>query len=311
MRKILWALLCLVLCTLTTPHPPRLGWENGWCWDNVLVQLFYNARQITECLIKNADECRKKNDVLEKYIDLIEAIRKNPDGFFKAEMGAYHKAYCDVAGCEMCKWSSPEKAFDEFTGNLLCCRDLLSFDAYDYGKRKEVCNVGWWSQGEDLAKFIVDNRQKLDHIGTLPVYFFLNVFGTWTRLEEHIDLAPLLIDDLKKIVSTAPYELIGVVMFKNNNHFVAYIKDQWEQNPSWYYCNDMAADFADRAHVKLDGWPESGPWNNEVPRMLLYKLVGADPLAVHEKTLMLRKQGEEVGDDMARLVLSLKLLAAS
>jgi hypothetical protein len=52
-----------------------------------------------------------------------------------------------------------------------------------------------------------------------------------------LDLTPYVSDDMKKESWT--YELIGIV-WGNAVHVKAYIKDQFEEKPQWYLCDDLS-----------------------------------------------------------------------
>lgn len=297
----------LFFCVDIYAKPPKLGWESGWCWNNVLVQLFYNMRGVTECLLKNADECRKKNEVLAKYIDLITAVRKNPDGFFIEEMRAYHSAYCGAVGCKMCAWRNMFEFYD-FISKLSCCNNLVQFNEYNPdGSIKISSAFSWYGTGDDLAQRIIEEKNSVPPLllGSLPNYLCLLLTGTWTAIEEYIDLTPLLRDDLKTI-KKCTYELIGAGSFINNNHFTAYIKDQWDDSPSWYYCNDMAISSGGQTHQKLDKWHESGPWKGVIS-LLVYKRIDDE----HEKPEAERETEQQAQNDesLEKLVKALSYLA--
>lgn len=265
--------------------PPRLGWESGWCWDNVVIQLLYNMRGVTECLLKNADECRQKNEVLAKYIDLITAIRKNPNGFFLEEMRAYHAEFCGAMGCKMCDFGSANVGIRNMLVYYLhCCRELCEVKIRGTEQKEAKVHPSFFyetGESDSVAKWIVEDYEVgIGHVRmeNIPGYLLLNVNLNWKVIDEYIDLAPRLSDELKKTIKTCPYELIGAGAGFDAVHRTAYIKDQWEANPSWYYCDDMAARHEGATHQKIGKWPESGPWPGKHLELLVYKRVGAGPV---------------------------------
>lgn len=227
MKKWFLVLASTILCLHMVSKPPLLKWESGWCWNNVIVHLLYNARDLTECLLNKTGECAGKDDVLKEYINLVSAIRSNPnsDKIF-TEMQKYHGIFCKKYTIEMSAWEDLSQIQKVLEQDFFCCRDLFELENEDKNKWSIVFDYG-------LLKGNLDDR-----FVNAPRYVFVlsNEY-----VEKELNVFPALSNELKKNYSEkCLYELIGIGHLLGDNHYVAYIKDQWDPNPKWYLCNDMA-----------------------------------------------------------------------
>ncbi len=74
------------------------------------------------------------------------------------------------------------------------------------------------------------------------------------------------------------YELVGIMANSGFSHWVAYIKDQYEQHPQWYYCNDLGPSVTALQsnprdeRLNLRKFEQGSLWTRSYqPALLLYK----------------------------------------
>lgn len=263
--------ITIFLSGLVSAKPPKLGWEYGWCYNNAFVQILYNAHLLTECLLKEAETCKKKNPILAKYIDLLKAIKKNPDIVY-TEMWAFHKEWCAALKRD------PNVSGDILSPDdwLTCCETLFGHTSGRFGRGPTPNPTKPTPQ-----IFSVADTQVVSRLVEPPVYWWLKVeVKPYKPITEssynYFTVDQTFTTKFPRAGVTATYELIGMAVYRPN-HFVAYVKDQWEEPAHWYFCNDYVNQY-DKVDAPPLTWPQKYGDGYTTPTVLIYKKVSEEKM---------------------------------
>lgn len=265
--------------------------------------------------LDNIDEFSTRSSLVAEYIKLIAAIRKNPDGYFLDQMRDFHAVLTKALNIPSNACGNIEQGFAKIIDEFQCCTiDLAMATHYRLIKglaKQSFKMAGPENQEISVNEFFAKLPERIRQMKTIfwvPNYFVIELGPNIRVTDELIDIGPIIEGAIRKVWE---YELIGVAV-GSGGHETAYIKDQWEANPSWYYCDDMAAQMPGGAHQKLDKLPEmvqkwEGRWNG--PEILVYRSVVREQELKKQSEIV--REPEKPGDDqnLELLVRALRDLA--
>ena len=203
MKKIV---IVIALCMLCSAQPPVLVWNKNSCWIDAILQVVRNMRLLTEELLKNpvVPSDSKDKNIYDNYIQFLrEASKKDNDENI-------NKAVLKLQDSFRKKFTEGKCVFSDVEANILGFMQILDHQ-------------------HSLVSVLYPSMD------TAPMY----AIGLAFFPAENI--ATRFFNEEIQAQGPYEYELIGIVVNRNQAHYVAYIKDQFDPQKRWYFCNDMGS----------------------------------------------------------------------
>lgn len=297
-KRFLTCALVIFLIAPITAKPPLLYYFDACCWDHATIHLIFNMRQLVECLRQNKQKALEVVDpkikpTLQSFIELAEAIiTTQKNGSWYDETAGYvagtttpfmkcHKEHClnmfgtPLTGKGEDARSGVASFLDWLMGTLGPCNEVVTHAASRDGLEKELIYATVADSKHDFfsrpAKPHRDNKYTVYVLSN-----YLMVYNTCSDKDTFVmTLVPYLsIPDGDMLYE---YELIGLVLHRGTYHYVTLIKDQWEEKPSWWLCDDYNKKITPVLKLPTQ-LPGTGEWSNNSVSLWMYQLVKKTPI---------------------------------
>jgi len=307
--KSVLASALLVCVPAAQAAPPYLVWKDNCCWLEAAVQLLYNIREFVELILDPVKEkaLRDKLDEsgpaltkaeLEEFAKLVRAIRAKPDAQHSVA-DLYGAAVVAKRTEKVGKFSDPHEIVLPFFGAIILRDNLwdsLLARVLQVGAR-ERATLEWGkkipSDKKERDKFIMLDLEPFgrlfeadclkplgEQLNDVTVDYLGKYFGVFYPEDpglggqkglEKNRAAPV---PLKLVIDGHEFELIIVLVAQVGYHHWAYIKDQWEKDPSWWLCYGLNHKPEPIASKEIEA-KINAEWDSskKVARYLVYKLV--------------------------------------
>lgn len=248
--------------------PPMLEHRDSSCWNNSAFQLLRNVRPLTEALLRARAEAAKKggqskyellddgttNVFLQKYVDLLEIIdtQKEQKIFTEEERKALEekRSKFHVGSCEFLEAIGEVQKFGAFGDandfiiaflepsqmrkKLTSMFDILtkSFLGVSIDKKIVLTQRIIWN-----FDALDEEAEEYEGLSSYIMFMGCGINAAPLLIPLHLDLTNWASKKLRE-QGRWEYELIGVI-YGSSSHVWAYIKDQFEDTPTWWRVDDM------------------------------------------------------------------------
>jgi len=315
--KSVLASALLVCVPVAQAVPPFFKHERNNCWLDAVVQLLYNIREFVEYVIKNEKTLIQKLDKemgsqIAAFAALAREIQKKPSQQHAlatlhqaVDLDAYNSrsmtdpidllvpvlgdsilgaAIWDLLLVSILKWDAQEQAKQECASKPLGAkRDQCIKEQFASFAELLAISLGRVFMANCLQPLGAQLKEaKIDFLGKYFVVSHKDAPEIWVEKLVANRAAPV---PLKLVIDGHEFELITVLVTQVGYHHWAYIKDQWEKDPSWWLCYGLNHKPEPIASKEIEA-KINAEWDSskKVARYLVYKLVES-PLKTALKNL--------------------------